>query len=60
MVMMAEVKFNADELTESLTITIRMPKAFGPRMWAVGRLIRLAAFISPVKIEAKLVDVNEA
>jgi hypothetical protein len=57
---MADVKFNAGELMESLTITISMPKAFGLRMWVVGRLIRLVAFVSPVKIEAKLVDTDDA
>jgi hypothetical protein len=48
--MMAEVKLDADELMGSLTITLKMPRAFGPRMWLVGRLIQLAAFISPVKV----------
>lgn len=58
--MMAEVKLDAGELTDSLTTTLKMPRAFGPRMWLVGRLIRLAAFISPVKVEAELVDTEAA
>lgn len=60
MVMMAEAKLDAGELMDSLTITLKMPRAFGPRMWLVGRLIRLAAFISPVKVEAKLIDTDTA
>ncbi len=57
---MAEIKLNAGELMESLTITLCMPKAFGPRMWLAGRLIRIAAFISPVKVEVKLIDADRA
>jgi hypothetical protein len=57
---MAEVKLDGSELMESLTITLRMPKAFGPRMWLVGWLIRLARFISPVRVEAQIIDVDHA
>jgi len=60
MVMMAEVKLDAGEVMEGLTLTLRMPRAFGARMWLVGRLIKLAMFNSPVKIEASLDDANEA
>src|SRR5690606_18780145 len=42
------------------TLTLRMPRAFGPRMQVVGWLIRLAMLISPVKIEASLDDAGEA
>jgi hypothetical protein len=57
---MAEVKLDASEVMESLSIRLTMPKAFGPRMWVAGRLIWLARLISPVKIEAKVVDGDEA
>jgi len=59
-VIMAEVKLDAGQLMDSLTITLSMPKAFGLRMWLVGRLIRVAALISPVKVEAKLIDTDQA
>lgn len=58
--MMAKVELDAGELMENLTLTLRMPRAFGPRMRMVGWLIRLAMLISPVKIEASLDDANEA
>lgn len=57
---MAQVKLDASELTESLTITLRMPRAFGLRMLVVGWLIRVAMLISPVKIRASLDDADEA
>ncbi|MGM4909134.1 hypothetical protein [Rhizobium sp. 768_B6_N1_8] len=53
---MAEVKLDGGELVEHLTISLTMPRAFGPRLWVVGRLIWLAGLISPVKIDAKLID----
>lgn len=58
--MMAKVELDASEVMESLTLTLRMPRAFGPRMRMVGWLIRFAMLISPVKIEASLDDANEA
>lgn len=44
---------------QSLTISVRMPKAFGLRMWLVATLIDLAGMISPVKIEAVAVDEDD-
>ena len=57
---MAEVKLDGSELMESLTITLRMPKAFGLRMWLVGRLIAVARVISPVTIKAIVDGADEA
>ena len=57
---MAKVELDASEVMDSLALTLRMPRAFGPRMRMVGWLIRLAMLISPVKIEASLDDANEA
>lgn len=57
---MAKLELDASEVMESLTLTLRMPRAFGQRMRMVGWLIRLAMLVSPVKIEASLDDANEA
>ncbi|WP_156176984.1 hypothetical protein [Rhizobium sp. LC145] len=58
--MMAKVELDGGELMQGLTLTLRMPKAFGLRMWIVGRLIAIARRISPVRIEVGLDEVDEA
>ena len=57
---MVEVKLDGRELMESLTLRLSMPRAFGARMRIVGFLIRLAGAISPVRVEAKLIDADES
>lgn len=57
---MAEVKLDGGELMDQLTISLRMPRAFGFRMWIAGRLIALARAVSLVPIEARISDDDDA
>ena len=56
---MAELKADGKELLESVTISIRWPRAFGFRMWLTARLIAIAGIVSPVTIEADVIEAEE-
>ncbi|MDB5540538.1 MAG: hypothetical protein JWQ89_2265 [Devosia sp.] len=40
----------------TLTLRVRMPRAYGLRMWATAVLLRLAGAIGPHDIEIEVVD----
>lgn len=53
---MAEVQIDGKELKQQLTISLRMPRAFGFRMWLTARILALAGMVSPVQIEVDIHD----
>jgi hypothetical protein len=53
---MAEVQIDGKELMQQITISLRMPPAFGFRMWLTARILALAGIVSPVQIEAEIHD----
>ncbi|MGB3844296.1 MAG: hypothetical protein WA940_00365 [Sphingopyxis sp.] len=40
--------------TKSITISIKLPRAFGIRMWVAIQLVKLAGLIAPVTIELEV------
>jgi hypothetical protein len=53
---MAELRVN----TKGITLELKMPHAFGLRMWCGLQLIKLAAFVLPVTIEVSVQDSPQA
>ena len=39
---------------EDITVRIRMPRAYGLRMWLAAALVRLAGVIAPVTFEIEV------
>lgn len=52
----SEMTIDGGELLNTLQIKIRWPRAFGFRMWLTVQVLRLAGFISPVEMDADLLD----
>lgn len=42
--------------TKAVTLSVKLPRAFGARMWMSVALIRLAALIAPFTIEIETCD----
>lgn len=53
---MAEMNVNGKDLLQSLTISLRMPRAFGFRMRLTAAILALAGKVSPVEIEAEVIE----
>jgi hypothetical protein len=52
----SEMTIDGKERLSTWTIKIRWPRAFGFRMWLTTMLILAAGQVSPVKIDAVIVD----
>jgi len=53
---MAEAVVDGKEILSSLSIQIRWPRAFGFRVWLTSRILSLAGMVSPIEIDAELVQ----
>jgi hypothetical protein len=53
---MAEAVLDGKEALASLVIKIRWPRTFGFRMWLTARLLDAVAFVSPVTMDAQIID----
>jgi hypothetical protein len=53
---MADMAMDGKELLGTLKIEIRWPRTFGFRMRLTAALIWLAGCVSPIKIEAEVID----
>lgn len=42
--------------TKQITLTLKMPRAFGFRMWLTIKLLQVAGLVSPVTIDASFDD----
>jgi thiamine pyrophosphate-dependent acetolactate synthase large subunit-like protein len=53
---MNELTVDGKVICENITISIRMPRAFGFRMWLTAKLLAAMIWVSPVKIGASIDD----
>jgi hypothetical protein len=53
---MAEAVLDGKEALASLVIKIRWPRTLGFRMWLTARLLDAVAFVSPVGMDAQIID----
>ncbi len=53
---MAEMTIDGKQIVDKLTLSIRLPRAFGLRNWLTLRLLAVAGWVSPVPLEVGLLD----
>lgn len=56
----SEVTFDGSELMSELRLSIRMPRAFGFRMWVVRQLLAVIGWVSPVTLDVDVVDAKQS